>query len=221
MQKPASKRKNYPACKKLCTHISIKSLLVLVACFCFFSPSLLAQKQNLDIQILTELMENRREPATAFYQKLSDATDLAGVVLPLSIITAGLVTHQKSTVQKGLYIAESVAVSTFITLGMKYTFKRPRPFKADPLILQASTGGSPSFPSGHTSEAFAAATSLTLAYPKWFVALPAYAWAGTVGYSRMYLGVHYPSDVLAGALVGAGSAWLMYKVNKWLFRKKF
>jgi undecaprenyl-diphosphatase len=87
-------------------------------------------------------------------------------------------------------------------------------------LSAAGTGNSPSFPSGHTSVAFSTATSLYLAYPKWYVAVPAFTYAASVGYSRMYLGVHYPSDVLAGAVIGAGSAWLMYKANKWLFKKK-
>lgn len=74
-------------------------------------------------------------------------------------------------------------------------------------------------PSGHTSLAFATATSLTLKYPKWYVAAPSYFWACSVGYSRMNLGVHYPSDIVAGALLGAGSAYLTYLVNDF-FRKK-
>jgi undecaprenyl-diphosphatase len=55
---------------------------------------------------------------------------------------------------------------------------------------------------------------LSLAWPKWYIIVPTYTWAGTVAYSRMDLGVHYPSDVLIGALVGAGSAWLCHEVNK-------
>jgi len=68
--------------------------------------------------------------------------------------------------------------------------------------------------------AFATATSLSLEYPKWYVIVPAYTWAGTVGYSRMHLGVHYPSDVLIGALVGAGSAFITHKVNQKLLKRK-
>ena len=76
-----------------------------------------------------------------------------------------------------------------------------------------------SFPSGHTSSAFCTATSLSLLFPKWYVAVPSYLYAATVGYARMYQGVHYPSDVLVGALVGAGSAWISYKVEKWMDKK--
>ena len=212
MQKPNLWRSSSGDC--------IKSFLT-VACFCFFFiPVLQAQKLNPEVQVLVNMMENRHENATAFYQKISDATDLAGVVVPLSIVATGIAMHDKITIQKGLYIAESVAASTLITCCLKYSIKRQRPFQVHPMIVPASTGGSPSFPSGHTSEAFATATSLTLSFRKWYVAVPAYAWAASVGYSRMYLGVHYPSDVLAGAIVGAGSAWLMYRVNKWLVKKK-
>jgi membrane-associated phospholipid phosphatase len=197
----------------------LKSMLLLVACFCCLRPVAVAQKQSLDLQVLEEMMENRHEEPTEFFQKITNTADYAGMLIPVTVLATGIARSDKITIQKGLYLAESLAASSLVTFGLKYTFKRQRPFKTDPFIVQAGTGGSPSFPSGHTSEAFATATSLTLAYPKWYVAVPAFAWAGTVGYSRMYLGVHYPTDVLAGALVGAGSAWLMYKVNRWLFKK--
>lgn len=69
-----------------------------------------------------------------------------------------------------------------------------------------------SFPSGHSADAFAIATRLTLRYSKNpEVYIPAFVWAGLVGYGRFYFGLHYPSDVLGGALVGAGSSLLVYK----------
>ncbi|OQP45471.1 hypothetical protein A4H97_32525 [Niastella yeongjuensis] len=171
------------------------------------------------MQVLNEMMENRHEDPVELYQQISNTTNYISMLVPVTVLVTGITRNDKVTINKGLYMAESLAASSLVTLGLKYTFKRNRPFADHPFIVPASNGGSPSFPSGHTSEAFTTATSLTMAYPKWYVAVPAYAWAASVGYSRMYLGVHYPSDVLAGAIVGTGSAWLMYRVNRWLTRK--
>jgi undecaprenyl-diphosphatase len=154
------------------------------------------------------------------YKGIFNTTQLASILVPTTVLAIGLIDNNKMTLKKGLYLAETAAASTFITYGLKYSIKRTRPYITSPELKADGNGRDPSFPSGHTSVAFATATSLYLAYPKWYVAVPAYAWAASVGYSRMYLGVHYPTDVLAGAVIGAGSAWLMYKANKWLFKKK-
>lgn len=103
--------------------------------------------------------------------------------------------------------------------ALKYSVNRERPFVTYPDIIKKTDTHSPSFPSGHTSNAFATATSLSLAYPKLYIIFPSFAYAGTVAYSRMHLGVHYPSDVAAGAVIGAGCAYLTHKVNKLLLEK--
>ena len=105
---------------------------------------------------------------------------------------------------------------------MKVTINRDRPFVKYPFDVfpnQIDETGH-SMPSAHTALAFTTATSLYLAYPKWYVALPAFTWATAVGYSRMYLGQHYPSDVLVGAIVGGGSACLTNWLNKKFIEKK-
>lgn len=53
-----------------------------------------------------------------------------------------------------------------------------------------------------------------MAYPKWYVIAPAFLWAGSVSYSRMYLGVHYPTDVAAGAALGVGSTFILQSLKK-------
>jgi undecaprenyl-diphosphatase len=58
---------------------------------------------------------------------------------------------------------------------------------------------------------------MSIQYKKWYVVVPAFAWAGSVGYSRLYLGEHYPTDVFAGAAIGIGSAYLSEWLNKKLF----
>ena len=136
------------------------------------------------------------------------------ISVPVTIGLAGLIKHDGQMKEKAFEMMSAAAVNFGITTALKYSINRERPFITYPDIVKKSKAASPSFPSGHTSAAFAAATSVSLSYRKWYIIIPSYTWAGTVEYSRMHLGVHYPSDVLVGAIIGTGSAWLTYAINK-------
>ena len=176
-----------------------------------------SRAQNFEQRILESLSAHRQPGMTHFMQGVSNTTSAVSIAIPAGIFVAGAIRHDGDMKYKGFYIAETIGVSTVLELALKYTIRRPRPSTRDPLIIPAGDNGGPSFPSGHTSEAFATATALSIVYPKWYIIAPSFLWAATVGYSRLYLCVHYPSDVLGGAIVGAGSAWLSYKLNRWLF----
>ncbi len=133
---------------------------------------------------------------------------------PISILSIGLIKKDKKIIRLGIVATEALIFNVIITTTMKYSINRDRPFVTYPEIENITSAGSPSFPSGHTSSAFAAATSLSISFPKWYVITPSFVWASAMGYSRMHLGVHYPSDVILGVLVGSGSALLTYYINK-------
>jgi membrane-associated phospholipid phosphatase len=172
--------------------------------------------QNLDIRILRQINEHRNTHLDGTFKTISNSVSPISIGVPILMLGTGLIEKDQELKQKGLVIAESFLVTTLVSTGLKHAVNRARPFETYPDIQKLSAGGSSSFPSGHTSDAFSTATSLSLAFPKWYVIAPSYTYAALVGYSRMHLGVHYPSDVLAGAIVGAGSAYLCYKAQKWI-----
>ena len=108
----------------------------------------------------------------------------------------------------------AVALADFVVAALKAIVDRPRPFTryAEPKVLVPRPHDA-SFPSGHAAASFAAATILSLAFPK---AAPVFlVLAAAVVYSRVYVGVHYPLDVIAGAALGAlvasGLWWLLQR----------
>ena len=175
--------------------------------------------QNMDIDLLRKINVNRNTKLDQTFIVITNSDSPLSLAVPSSFLIVGLIKKDRTLINKGLYIGGSLVVSTIITTGLKYSIKRDRPFVTYPDIVKLSPAGSPSFPSGHTSMAFSTATSLSLAVPKWYVAVPAHLWAGAVGYSRMHLGVHYPTDVFFGALIGSGSAVGCFYLNNWLKEK--
>jgi membrane-associated phospholipid phosphatase len=170
--------------------------------------------QNLDIRILRSLNSSPTLSSDKFFQFASNSDVYVVLGIPTAMAAVGLLKHDNKILRNSCVTFASTALCAGITSALKYSIKRVRPFITYPDITKKSAAGSPSFPSGHTSSAFATAMSISLSYPKWYIIVPVYTWAGTVAYSRMDLGVHYPSDVLGGAIIGAGSAWLTYYVNK-------
>lgn len=176
--------------------------------------------QNVDIDILRNINHNRNTTLDPTFKTITNSVFPVAVGVPAVVTTLHLLNKDSSSKQRAIIIGGTVIISSAITGLLKYSIQRDRPFVTYPDINHITPEDSYSFPSGHTSTAFALATSVTIAYPKWYVATPAYLWASSAAYSRMHFGVHYPSDVIAGALIGSGSAWLCYQLNKRLLQRK-
>lgn len=121
----------------------------------------------------------------------------------------------------GISIFAAMAFSYIIgNLGLKPLIARPRPFTvATDVSLIIEKPGEFSFPSGHTLHAFTAATVIFGYYRK--PGTLAYVLAALIAFSRMYLFVHYPTDILAGAVLGVVDALLIcYLLKKYVWKMK-
>ncbi len=173
--------------------------------------------QNVDVDILKSI--NPEHPTSLYWRYTSNSAYYAAG-LPFATMLYGFIENDATAKRNGVELFINVGASTLITEIMKRGFNCTRPADKypDDVFSNTVTHGH-SFPSGHTSLAFSTATTVSLQYKKWYITVPAYVWASSVGYSRMYLGKHYPSDVLAGAAVGIGTAYAGHWLNQKLFKK--
>jgi hypothetical protein len=149
------------------------------------------------------LPEERREPhLTSQTDRIEDTFEAATVLGhgmtqiggAAAVLVVGHLAHQPKVDALGLELMRTHTINSAMTQGLKFAVGRTRP-----------DGGSHSFPSGHTSAAFATATVLEHDFG-WKVGLPSYLLAAYVGASRVAGNHHYASDVVVGAAVGLVSA---------------
>jgi membrane-associated phospholipid phosphatase len=182
---------------------------------CFFI-GIKSNAQNWDIDLLRSI--NPQDPNSSVWKGFSGSAYPVSIATPIAVWVHGEINHNKQTKIKAYEIAGSVIIAAGATAAMKIIFDRERPYEKYDNVYPYKYEQGKSFPSGHATLAFATATSVSLEYKKWYVVVPAYAWAFGVGYSRLYLGQHYPTDVIGGAITGAGSAFLSHWLSKKIFK---
>lgn len=176
------------------------------------------KSQNMDINLLRKF--NAANPGGQHYWlHTSNSVYWIAPTATMGSLAYGLIYKDKKAIKNGFESALSVGICLAVSGGVKTLINRPRPDQSYPdMVHTYTTSDGKSFPSGHTTLAFATATTLSLQYKKWYVTVPAFAWAASVGYSRMRLGRHYPTDVAAGALVGIGSGYLSHWISSKIFK---
>ena len=165
---------------------------------------------NLDANILLFIQDYVRTPwLTPLMKFLSLIGELGAVRIVLTIILL----IRKNTRRAGLVVLISMAVTfVLVSFMIKPAVHRVRPFNLYPAIQVLGVVPSDySFPSGHTSNGFAAALVMLRMLPR-RAGVPAVILAALIAFSRLYVGAHYPTDVIAGLLIALVISQLVWYI---------
>lgn len=173
---------------------------------------------QVDGEILLWIQDHLRNPILTPILKVLTSLGNSGI---LWIILAALFLVFRKTRKAGVAGAIALIFSLLIVnLGLKPAVDRIRPYDViEGLTCLIERQTDSSFPSGHASSAFAAALAFRFYLPQKKLSLGLLILAGVIAFSRLYVGVHYPTDVLVGILCGILAALLSYGILRLVERK--
>jgi len=169
-------------------------------------PRWLEDLQRVDAAVYAAIAATPSPALDRTLSRLSEAADYSRLWIGSGALLA-LLGGPEGRRAAALGLGSLAVTATVVNLGMKPLGGRRRPDRQAggvPLMRHVPTPDSSSFPSGHSAAAFAFATGVGHTLPH--TAVPIRALAALVAYSRVHTGVHYPGDVLGGALIGAAIA---------------
>ena len=166
-----------------------------------------------ELDLIANLQAASTNLTIHLFQFITDYVDVISVGIPVVLLIIGFARQNKSLREKALLILLSVALAGALSNTLKRVVKEPRPYEVDTRIGQWSGGGGYGFPSGHAADAVAAATAFSLMWPELSIIVAVCSWAGIIMFSRIYLGVHDPGDVMAGMFLGILSSLVVIKIR--------
>jgi len=172
---------------------------------------------DLDKRLFERLESDNRYPVLDYtIESISLITPFLEGGITLERGLTGWLKGDDRTRDAGLVSGVAIAGTELLCFTLKYTVKRERPPRGYKPRIWKKERITPSFPSGHTASSFAFATVMGEKYPEYRISLLIYALLS--GYSQVYVGNHYPLDVLAGGLIGYGVGRLCLHLEEEILR---
>ncbi len=167
-----------------------------------------------DFSILDAIAAHRTPFFDAFFPIFTKLGSAGAIWIAITLVLLCI----KSTRRLGACMGLSLLLGLLLcNCTLKPLIGRVRPFTLKNVALLIKAPSESSFPSGHAVSSFAAAG--VLAFRRSRLAIPALLMAVVMAFSRLYLYVHYPTDILCGIVLGLLCAWLACCLEGWLFKK--
>jgi len=174
--------------------LSFAFLAFIACCFLYGSYQ--------DMELIRYINVDRNKAVNNLFIGITDTASPVSFGLVVLFLFLYFIHKNAGWFHKAWQLMLCLLITTIITQLMKYVIDRPRPFLVYSFIEKLTDGGGGSFPSGHTADVFTVLAFFILVDIPRHILLFTFLWALSVAYSRVYLGVHYVSDVCGAMVVG-------------------